>query len=87
MNAEEDYGFDVYGYLHMSQVLTPTEVAACSQAVSGSGLEGAPSRSILTAMGEQPALEQRPAESGEHHGSRQVNIREAAATTSRWSSS
>lgn len=33
MNAEEDYGFDVAGFLHLRQVLTPTEVAACNRAL------------------------------------------------------
>lgn len=32
MNAEEDYGFDVSGFLHLPQVLTAAEVLACDQA-------------------------------------------------------
>ena len=33
MNADEDYGFDVSGYLHVPQGLTPYEVAACNEAI------------------------------------------------------
>jgi len=37
MNADEDYGFDVSGYLHVPQVLTPDEVAACNAAIDAVG--------------------------------------------------
>ena len=37
MNADEDYGFDVSGYLHVPQVLTPDEVAACNEAIDAVG--------------------------------------------------
>ncbi len=33
MNAEQDYGFDVSGFLHLSQVLGADEVAACNRAL------------------------------------------------------
>ena len=33
MNADEDYGFDVSGYLHVPQGLTPDELAACNEAI------------------------------------------------------
>jgi ectoine hydroxylase-related dioxygenase (phytanoyl-CoA dioxygenase family) len=33
MNADEDYGFDVAGFLHLPQVLTSAEVEACNKAI------------------------------------------------------
>ena len=33
MNADEDYGFDIAGFIHLQQVLTPEEVAACNRAI------------------------------------------------------
>ena len=37
MNADEDYGFDVSGFIHVPQVLTPAEVEACNQAIDTVG--------------------------------------------------
>jgi len=37
MNAEEDYGFDVSCFLHLSQVLTPAQVKACTDAIDTVG--------------------------------------------------
>jgi len=58
MNAEEDYGFDVYGYLHLSQVLTPAEIEACTEAVAAAGQNGkVDSRSAtLVALSKHPVL-------------------------------
>ena len=33
MNADEDYGFDIAGFIHLQQVLTREEVAACNKAI------------------------------------------------------
>lgn len=41
LNADEQYGFDVSGFIHLQQVLTPEEVAACNQAIDEAG-EGMP---------------------------------------------
>ena len=37
MNAEEDYGFDVSGYLHLPHVLSAAEVLTCNQAIEAVG--------------------------------------------------
>ena len=37
MNADEDYGFDVAGFIHVPRVLTAAEVAACSAAIDAVG--------------------------------------------------
>ncbi len=39
MNADEDYGFDVAGFLHLPQVLTDAELEACNKAVDAVGQE------------------------------------------------
>ncbi len=39
MNADEDYGFDVAGFLHLPQVLTDAEVKACNKAIDAVGQE------------------------------------------------
>ena len=37
MTADEDYGFDVAGFIHVPRVLTAAEVAACSAAIDAVG--------------------------------------------------
>ena len=39
MNKDEDYGFDVAGYLHIPQVLTADELDACNRAIDEVGRE------------------------------------------------
>ena len=41
MNADEDYGFDIAGFLHLHQVLTSAQVESCRQAISSAGGEDA----------------------------------------------
>ena len=43
MNADEDYGFDVAGFLHVPGALSAAEVAACSEALDDAGRTGADS--------------------------------------------
>ena len=40
MNADEDYGFDIAGFLHLKQVLTAADVVACRQAIDVAGGNG-----------------------------------------------
>ena len=62
MNADENYGFDVSGFLHLSQVLAPQEVEACTQAIDAVGrtedmLDCPASRSApFEALQEHPVL-------------------------------
>jgi len=43
MNTEEDYGFDVAGFLHLPQVLTSAQLEACNRAVDEVGhVDGEP---------------------------------------------
>jgi hypothetical protein len=66
MTADEDYGFDVAGFIHVRQVLTPAEVEACNEgfdAVDGS--EGmlewtAPHCAPFRALREHPVLRRLP---------------------------
>ena len=37
MNADQDYGFDVAGFIHLPQVLTVKEVEACNHALDAMG--------------------------------------------------
>ena len=37
LNADEDYGFDVAGFLHVRQALSAGEVAACNEAIDAVG--------------------------------------------------
>jgi hypothetical protein len=37
MNADEDYGFDVSGFIHVRQALSAAEVAACNKAIDAVG--------------------------------------------------
>ena len=37
MNADEDYGFDIAGFIHLHRVLTAEEVNRCSQAIDAAG--------------------------------------------------
>ena len=53
MNADEDYGFDISGFIHLQQVLTAEEVAACNQAIDGAGQEMPPLQELL----EHPILQ------------------------------
>ena len=39
MNADEDYGFDIAGFIHLHRVLTAEEVNRCSQAIDAVGRE------------------------------------------------
>ena len=39
MNKDEDYGFDVAGYLHIPQLLSADEIEACNQAIDAVGRE------------------------------------------------
>ena len=39
MNADEDYGFDIAGFIHLHRVLTAEEVNRCSQAIDAIGRE------------------------------------------------
>ena len=40
MTADEDYGFDVAGFLHVPGALSAAEVAACSEALDDAGRDG-----------------------------------------------
>ena len=40
MNADEDYGFDVAGFLHVPGALSAAEVAACNEALDAAGRDG-----------------------------------------------
>jgi len=53
MNADEDYGFDIFGFIHLQQVLTAKEVAACNQAIDGAGQE----MPLLQELLEHPILQ------------------------------
>ena len=33
IDADEDYGFDVAGFVHVPQVLSAADVAACNEAI------------------------------------------------------
>ena len=37
LNADEDYGFDVAGFLHIRDVLTAEQVEACNKAIDAMG--------------------------------------------------
>ena len=37
MNADEDYGMDVAGFIHLPQVLSAAEVVACNEAIDAAG--------------------------------------------------
>ena len=39
MNKDEDYGFDVAGYLHIPQLLSADEIEACNRAIDAVGRE------------------------------------------------
>ncbi len=62
MNADQDYGFDVAGFLHVPQVLSAAEVAACNEALDAVGRdEGmlewpAPHGEPFQALREHPVL-------------------------------
>ena len=62
MNADEDYGFDVAGFLHVPQALSAAEVAASNEAVDAVGRdEGmlewpAPHGEPFQALREHPVL-------------------------------
>ena len=62
MNADEDYGFDVAGFLHVPQVLSAAEVAACNEAIDVAGREEgmlewpAPHGDPFQALREHPVL-------------------------------
>ena len=56
MNAQEDHGFDVYGYLHLSQVLTPAEVETCIQAFEAVGSNGNSPVAPIEALLQHPVL-------------------------------
>ena len=54
MNADEDYGMDVAGFIHVPQVLSAAEVAACNESIDAAG-SGAGSFE-LPALLEHPVL-------------------------------
>jgi len=54
MNADEDYGFDVAGFLHVPHVLSTAEVAACNEAIDAGGGNG--SGHPFQALLEHPTL-------------------------------
>ena len=54
MNADEDYGMDVAGFIHVAQVLSAAQVAACNEAIDAAG-SGAGSFE-LPALLEHPVL-------------------------------
>ena len=37
IDADEDYGFDVAGFIHVPQVLSAADVAACNEAIDAVG--------------------------------------------------
>ena len=47
MSADEEYGFDVSGFIHLQQVLTPDEVATCNQAIDATGEDMAPLEELV----------------------------------------
>ena len=63
MNADEDYGFDVAGFIHLQQVLTAAEVEACNRAIDAVGREQgmlewpAPWCDSFRALQEHPVLQ------------------------------
>ena len=62
-NADEDYGFDVAGFIHLRQVLTAAEIEACTSAIDTVGQnEGllewsSPSCEPFRALQEHPVLQ------------------------------
>ena len=62
MNSDEDYGFDVAGFLHLPQVLTVAEVEACNRAIDAVGRDegmlewGTPWGDAFRALQEHPVL-------------------------------
>lgn len=62
MNADEDYGFDVFGFIHIPQALTPAEVDACNQALDAvggeeGGLLDSPHGDPFRALQQHPVLQ------------------------------
>jgi hypothetical protein len=58
MSAAEDYGFDVVGFIHLRQVLTAAEVAACSQSIVAAGDGPLPlSNDSFRTLQEHPVLQ------------------------------
>ena len=57
MNADEDYGFDVSGYLHIPGLLSTAEVGACNRAIeAGEVAHGRSDSGPLRAVLESPGL-------------------------------
>ena len=62
MNADEDFGFDVSGFIHVPQVLSAAEVAACNAALDAVGEDDgmlewpAPWCDAFAALQEHPVL-------------------------------
>ena len=59
MDAEQDYGFDVAGFIHLPGVLTADQVAACNRAIDAAGLAAGALASCdqLRLLGEHPVLQ------------------------------
>ena len=63
MNADDDYGFDVAGFLHLRQVLTAAEVEACNEAIDAVGRQDgmlewpAPYSEAFRALQQHPSLQ------------------------------
>ncbi|MBD05636.1 MAG: hypothetical protein CME24_14950 [Gemmatimonadetes bacterium] len=57
MTKDEDYGFDVSGYIHLSKALTNVEVDACNAAIDTEPSDGGEA-GALAALAEHPVLAQ-----------------------------